>query len=35
LRLDTGQLPKPFQLNALTNREWTLESSWLRMSVNP
>ncbi len=35
LRLDTGQLPKPFQLNAMTNREWTLESSWLRMSVNP
>ncbi|MGL4574332.1 MAG: DUF4390 domain-containing protein [Burkholderiaceae bacterium] len=26
LRLDTAQLPKPFQLNALTQREWLLDS---------
>ena len=26
MRLDTAQLPKPFQVNALANREWTLAS---------
>jgi hypothetical protein len=26
LRLDTAQLPRPFQLNALTQREWLLDS---------
>jgi hypothetical protein len=35
LRLDTAQLPKPFQLNALTNRDWTLESPWLRLTLTP
>ncbi len=31
MRLDTSQLPKPLQVNALTNSEWNLESerySW-------
>jgi len=28
MRLDTSQLPKPFQINALTNRDWTLASDW-------
>lgn len=28
LRLDTSQLPKPFQVTALTNRDWTLTSDW-------
>jgi hypothetical protein len=28
MRLDTSQLPRPFQLNALTNRDWTLSSDW-------
>jgi hypothetical protein len=28
MRLDVTQLPKPFQLNALTNREWNLASEW-------
>jgi hypothetical protein len=28
MRLDVTQLPKPFQLNALTNREWNLASDW-------
>jgi hypothetical protein len=32
MRLDTGQLPKPFQINALTNRDWTLESPWKRFA---
>jgi hypothetical protein len=30
MRLDVTQLPKPFQVNALTNREWTLASDWYR-----
>lgn len=29
LRLDPSQLPKPFQLTALANREWNLASDWL------
>lgn len=32
LRLDVNQLPKPFQVNALTSREWTLQSDWHRWS---
>jgi hypothetical protein len=32
MRLDLTQLPKPFQVNALTNREWTLASDWYRFS---
>lgn len=28
MRLDVAQLPKAFQINALTSREWTLESEW-------
>lgn len=35
MRLDTAQLPKPFQVNALTNREWTLSSEWKRFRFNP
>jgi hypothetical protein len=35
LRLDVNQLPKPFQVNALTSREWTLQSEWHRWSVTP
>ncbi|MEP7205370.1 MAG: DUF4390 domain-containing protein [Casimicrobiaceae bacterium] len=30
LRLDVNQLPKPFQVNALASREWTLQSDWYR-----
>lgn len=33
MRLDTGQLPRPFQINALTNRDWTLASDWRNVSV--
>jgi Domain of unknown function (DUF4390) len=32
MRLDLTQLPKPFQVNALTNREWTLASDWYRFT---
>lgn len=30
LRLDVTRLPKPFQVENLTNREWTLDSEWKR-----
>lgn len=30
VRLDSGQLPKPLQVNALTNRDWNLSSDWVR-----
>jgi hypothetical protein len=35
MRLDTSQLPKPFQLSALASRDWQLNSDWHRWSVNP
>ena len=35
LRLDTGMLPRPFQLSALTSRELQLEASWKRFTVRP
>jgi hypothetical protein len=35
LRLDTSQLPKPFNLNALGSREWSLGSDWARWTVTP
>jgi len=34
-RLDTSQLPKPFQLNVITSKEWSLSSDWYRWSVTP
>ena len=30
MRLDMAQLPKPFQVSALTSREWNLASAWQR-----
>jgi hypothetical protein len=35
LRLDTSQLPKPFQLSALGSREWYIGSDWYRWTLNP
>jgi hypothetical protein len=35
MRLDTAQLPKPFQLNAIASRDWTLASDWHRWPVTP
>lgn len=32
-RLDTAQLPKPFQLNTFGAREWNLSSDWHRWTV--
>ena len=35
MRLDTSQLPKPFQINAIGSRGWNLESEWYRWTVKP
>jgi hypothetical protein len=35
LRLDVTQLPKPLQVNALTNDDWSLDSDWYRWIVHP
>jgi len=35
LRLDVAQLPKPFQVNALASRDWSLQSEWYRWSFTP
>ncbi len=34
-RLDTSQLPKPFQLNALGSSQWHMNSDWYRWTVSP
>jgi len=33
LRLDTSMLPKPFQVSALTDRDWTLGSDWAPLEI--
>jgi hypothetical protein len=35
LRLDIAQLPKPLQVNALTDSDWTLDSDLYRWVINP
>jgi len=37
LRLDTTMLPKPFQVDSLTNRDWALASDWqpVRIVADP
>jgi hypothetical protein len=35
LRLDTGQLPRLLQVNALTGKDWNLDSDWYRWVVRP
>lgn len=34
LRLDVAQLPKLLQVNALTGKDWTLNSDWHRWAIN-
>ena len=34
MRLDTAQLPKPFQVSALANREWSLASAWKKWPLD-
>lgn len=33
MRLDTSQLPKPFQVSAVGSREWNLSSDWHRWTI--
>lgn len=35
LRLDTTQLPKLLQVNALTSKDWDLNSDWSRWVIRP
>lgn len=35
MRLDTTQLPKLLQVNALTGKDWTLNSDWYHWVVRP
>ncbi len=35
MRLDTAQLPKPFQVNAIASSDWKLASDWHRWTINP
>lgn len=35
LRLDTSQLPRPFQISAVGSREWSVASDWYRWTVAP
>lgn len=34
LSLSISQLPKPFQINALTSHYWQLDSGWQRVTIN-
>jgi hypothetical protein len=35
LRLDTSQLPKPLQIDALGSSDWHLSSDWFRWTLKP
>ena len=35
IRLDTNQLAKPFQVNAINSRSWNLQSEWQRFEFSP
>ena len=35
MTLDLSKLPKPFQVNALNNRDWNISSDWLRIPFSP
>jgi hypothetical protein len=35
MTLDLSKLPKPFQVNALNNRDWNVSSDWLRFPFVP
>ncbi|MDO1510655.1 MULTISPECIES: DUF4390 domain-containing protein [unclassified Neisseria] len=34
LELSTSQLPKPFQINALTSKSWQLDSGWKPLDIS-
>ena len=35
MTLDLSKLPKPFQVNALNNRDWNVSSDWYRFPLSP
>ena len=35
LRLDTSQLPRPFQITAIGSRDWSIGSDWHRWTISP
>ncbi|MBU3567836.1 DUF4390 domain-containing protein [Polynucleobacter alcilacus] len=35
MNLDLSKLPKPFQVNALNNRDWNVSSDWIRFPLQP
>ena len=35
MRLDTSQLPRPFQITAVGSRDWNITSDWYRWTVAP
>lgn len=35
MKLDLSQLPKPLQVNALTSKDWNMESEWYRWALAP
>ena len=35
LRIDTAQLPKPFQISSIGSKTWNLSSDWYRWTVKP
>jgi hypothetical protein len=35
LRLDTSQLPRPFQISAVGSRDWSVSSDWHRWTATP
>jgi hypothetical protein len=35
MRLDLTKLPKPFQINALNTRDWTVLSDWHQFTITP
>ena len=35
MRLDTSQLPRPFQVTAVGSRDWSMSSDWHRWTVSP
>lgn len=35
MKLDTSQLPKPIQVNALASKDWSLDSEWFQWALTP
>jgi hypothetical protein len=35
MRLDVSMMPKPFQVTAITNRDWNLQAEWTRFRFTP